>query len=127
MRRSLRIIKSGGVPCIFPEAHRSKTLIGFHHGISTLARWSEEVPIVPFAITGSDQLSVGTVLRNLHQGIQTEDPPTIRFGKPFTLPAANNRRSKDQRQTDTDFTRGKVMELMPAELIGENTLHIGGN
>ena len=127
MKMALRIVGSGEALCVFPEAHRSRLLIGFHHGISTLARRSGGVPLVPFAITGSDQLSVGTVVRNLHRGIQTEDPPTIRFGKPFTLPAANNRRSKDQRQADTDLIRGKVMELMPTELIGEDTLYIGGN
>ncbi len=124
LRTARQVLESREALCMFPEAHRSKKVIGFHPGVSSLARTVDGVQIVPFGITDAEHLSTTTVLRNLPWGIESERKPKITFGEPFVLPRITHRRPKDQRKADVELMRSKVLEMLPEELAGENSLHV---
>ncbi|HEX7456583.1 MAG TPA: lysophospholipid acyltransferase family protein [Candidatus Nanoarchaeia archaeon] len=121
LRKARKVLRRGGAICMFPSAHRTIKVGGFHPGVVGLARSTEGVQIVPFGITHAEGLGVGTVVRNLHRGAQAENKPTIRFGEPFQLAPLPPAEARRQRDADLDFIRGRVLDLLPAELEGENT------
>ena len=122
-RRTISYLRAGEAVVMFPEAHRARMLIGFHHGAAGIARRVEGIPIVPFVILNSENLGVLRIIRHLIEGAP-EEKPTIRFGLPFFLPPATERRKSDQFRKDTKLIRGKVAALMPPHLIGKNELYV---
>ena len=124
MRMVESILKRKGAVCMFPEGHRSEsgTVKGFHPGGAVIARRVPSAKIVPFAITNADHLTVGTVVKNLDQGIHRRKKPTIAFGQPFQLPASYLPK-REQRDVDIDFIRRRVLDLLPREMEGEDVLY----
>ncbi len=123
IRRAKTILESNIALCMFPEAHRSREVIGFHPGVASIARGVEHLQIVPFGITNADHLGVSTVIKNLHTGIKTGSRPTIRFGVPFQLPTTHLPK-RQQRSANVEMIRRKVLDLLPADMEGENVLHV---
>ena len=122
-REARNVLKSGGALCMFPGAHRTFEVIGFHPGVASLARCTDGVRVVPFGITHADHLSVREVIRILFRGPKTEERPTIRFGASFQLPHSHLP-SKQQREEDVTIIRRRVLDLLPPTMEGENVLYV---
>jgi len=122
-RTTIAHLRKGEAVVMFPEAHRVRELIGFHPGVAGIARRVEKTPIVPFVVLNSENLGVLRIVHHLFLGAPTEQP-IIRFGLPFVLPPATEKRRSDQYQKDIKFIRDKVAALMPPDLIGGNELHV---
>ena len=123
LRKARHVLKNGGALCMFPQAHRTFEVIGFHPGVVALARSTDGIQIVPFGIVHAQDLTVGTVTRNLLRGIQTDEKPTISFGEPFQLAPLPPAQARKQRDADLELIRRSVLDLLPPEMEGENVLH----
>jgi len=125
MRMIVSTLERKGTVCMFPEGHRSEDgkVKGFHPGVAVIARHAPGAKIVPFAITNASHLTVGTVVKNLDQGIHRRKKPTIEFGKPFQLPPAHLP-PKQQREEDTRVIRRSVLDLLPEDMEGEDELFV---
>jgi 1-acyl-sn-glycerol-3-phosphate acyltransferase len=122
-RRTISYLRAGEAVVMFPEAHRVRELIGFHPGVAGIARRVEGTPIVPFCVLNSEDLGVLRIIRYLVEGAPKEKP-TIRFGLPFVLPPATEKRRSDQYWNDAELIRDRVAALMPPHLIGGNDLYV---
>lgn len=122
-RQARNVLKSGGAVCMFPPAHRAVKVGGFHPGIASLARCIDRVRIVPFGILHAEDLGVGEVLRILIRGPRSQETPTIRFGQSFQLPPAHLPR-KQQREEDVGTIRRSVLDLLPKDMEGEDSLWV---
>ena len=70
------------------------------------------VPILPVAITGSEKL------RNLWWCFLHHPRITITIGKPFNLPPAEGKSTREQRQQMIDYIMRKIAALLPPEYRG---------
>lgn len=123
IRKARNVLKSGGAVCMFPPAHREVRVGGFHAGVSSLARCTDRVRVVPFGILNAEHLGIGEVIRTAIRGPRSEETPTIRFGKPFELPPVHLP-TKKQRLEDVGTIRHRVLDLLPEDMKGEDKLWV---
>ena len=97
---------------MFPESTRSKNaqLQPAFPGSALIALRSG-VPILPVAITGTEQIKGLSWI--LHR-----PRITIRFGQPFHLPSVNGKASRAELTEFTDFIMGHIAKLLPVEYQG---------
>ena len=110
LRRASEVLQRGGVVGMFPEGTRSKTgkMKEAHSGAALVAMLAD-VPVLPVAITGTEQLrSPLSLLRR----------PTIvvRVGSPFTL--SRGRTGREGLDAATRRMMGRVAALLPEERRG---------
>jgi 1-acyl-sn-glycerol-3-phosphate acyltransferase len=114
LRVALRRLQVGGVLAIAPEGTRSPTgeLIEAHPGVSYLAAKSG-VPLVPVAVTGSEDANVKSHLLRLKRA-----QVVIRVGEPFHLlpPDREGREATLERYTDELMCR--IAILLPESYRG---------
>jgi 1-acyl-sn-glycerol-3-phosphate acyltransferase len=114
LREALNRLKRGGVLVIAPEGTRSKSeaLIEARPGSSFLAA-KAGVPIVPVALTGTEDRLVMQQLKHLQR-------PTIHVlvGKPFTLPPIKGQEREQALQRYTDEIMCRIAALLPPEKRG---------
>jgi 1-acyl-sn-glycerol-3-phosphate acyltransferase len=114
LRQTLRRLKEGGILTMTPEGTRSKSgnLIEARPGGIFLA-WKAGVPIVPVAITGTEDASVKARLKHfkrLHIRIVA--------GQVFTLPPIERKDRDALMQQYTDEVMCRIAALLPEERRG---------
>lgn len=114
LRLTLNRLKQGGALVIAPEGTRSPTrsLIHAWSGASYLAARSG-VPVVPVAVTGTEDDLVMAQLRRLRR-----PRLVVRVGKPFTVPALSGRERETQLQAATDEIMCQIAALLPPDYRG---------
>jgi 1-acyl-sn-glycerol-3-phosphate acyltransferase len=119
LREALNRLKKGGVLIIAPEGTRSKSeaLIEARPGSSYLAI-KAGVPIVPVALTGTEDRLVVEQLKRLRR-------PHIHVlvGKPFTLPPFKSQEREQAIQKYTDEIMCRIAALLPPEKRGYYANH----
>lgn len=120
IRETLRRLQQGQVFTITPEGTRSKSgnLIEARPGATYLA-WKAGVPVVPVAITGTEDAVVMDRLKHFRR-LRVR----IIAGQPFTLPQEVRGRDRDaamQRYTDEVMCR--IAALLPEERRGVYAQH----
>ena len=97
---------------MFPEATRSKNarLQPAYPG-SALIATRNKVPIIPIAITGTENIVGWKWLFQRHL-------ITIRFGQPFRPPPITGKASKEELARCTDYIMGCIAKLLPVEYQG---------
>jgi 1-acyl-sn-glycerol-3-phosphate acyltransferase len=114
LREALSRLKGGGVLVIAPEGTRSKTeaLLEARPGSSYLAA-KAGVPIVPVALTGTEDRLVMEQIKHLRRPhIQ------VRVGKPFSLPPLRGKEREQAIQGYTDEIMCRIAALLPPEKRG---------
>ncbi len=114
LRVAERVLADGELLFIFPEGHRSGTgVLGRAHPGAALIALRANVPIVPVAITGTQN--------GLHGFRYGPFAPhvRIRYGKPFMLPATEGRRSRDALAQTTRRLMEEIAVLLPPEYRGQ--------
>ncbi|MBI3240988.1 MAG: 1-acyl-sn-glycerol-3-phosphate acyltransferase [Chloroflexi bacterium] len=108
LNMALDVLKSGKALLIAPEGResRSHTLETAKGGAAFLALHSR-VPIVPIAITGTENRKVYSAWMRLKRPCVT-----LTFGQPFTLPP------NIRRQDAADLIMRRISELLPPEYRG---------
>ncbi len=119
LREALSRLKRGGVLVIAPEGTRSKSeaLIEARLGSSFLAA-KAGVPIVPVALTGTEDRLVVQQLRRLRRPLIH-----VRVGKPFTLPPFKGAQREQSTQKYTDEIMCQIAALLPLEKRGFYAKH----
>jgi len=114
LRQTLRRLQKGGILTMTPEGTRSKSgnLIEARPGGIFLA-WKAGVPILPAAITGTEDALVRDRLKHLRR-LEI----TIRVGQPFTLPPAKGKERQALMQEYTDEVMCRIAALLPPERRG---------
>jgi 1-acyl-sn-glycerol-3-phosphate acyltransferase len=114
MRVALNRLRQGGVLVIAPEGTRSPTgaLIEGRSGVSYLAA-KTGVPIVPVALTGSEDKVVIAQLRRLRRV-----HITVRVGKPFVLSPIDDQDRDEVLQRYTEEIMCKIAALLPPSYRG---------
>ena len=114
IRDALKRMRAGGVLVLAPEGTRSKTgaLQKAHAGGSYLAA-KAGVPIIPGAITGTEDGKVFSQLRRLRR-----PHVTLRAGKPFTLPVLPTENREAALQEYTDEIMCQIAAMLPASYRG---------
>jgi len=119
LRRTEELLKSGRVVAIFPEGHRSRqgAVQAGQPGIALIARRTG-VPILPVAITGSENLLPRALLR---WRPWRRPELTITVGKPFMLPRSSGRADY---AALTALIMARVAALLPPTYRGIYAEHI---
>jgi 1-acyl-sn-glycerol-3-phosphate acyltransferase len=119
VRSCLRRLQAGGVLVIAPEGTRSPTgeLIRARSGASYLAMKSG-APILPAAITGTDDAIVKERLRKLRR-LDIH----VRFGESFRLPPASHADRDRALEAYDDEIMCRIAALLPAARRGIYTDH----
>jgi 1-acyl-sn-glycerol-3-phosphate acyltransferase len=114
LRQTLRRLQAGGILTMTPEGTRSKSgnLIEARPGGIFLA-WKAGVPIVPVAITGTED----AVVRGRLKHFKRLDIKVV-AGEPFTLPPAQGRERDALMQQYTDEVMCRIAALLPEERRG---------
>ncbi len=112
LRTAFDVLDAGLALLIAPEGHRSETteLGEAHEGIAYVAQRAH-VPIVPVAISGTDQFK-----HNIKRLKRTT--VTYRFGQPFYLDAGNERANGELLKQMTDEAMYQLAALLPPEQRG---------
>jgi 1-acyl-sn-glycerol-3-phosphate acyltransferase len=112
LRTAFDVLDAGLALLIAPEGHRSETseLGEAHEGIAYVAQRAH-VPIVPVAISGTEQFK-----HNIKRFRRTT--VTYRFGQPFYLEAGNDRANSDMLKRMTDEAMYQLAALLPPEQRG---------
>jgi 1-acyl-sn-glycerol-3-phosphate acyltransferase len=112
LRTAFDVLDAGLALLIAPEGHRSETaeLGEAHDGLAYVAQRAH-VPIVPVAISGTDQFK-----HNLKRLKRTT--VTYRFGRPFYLEAGEERASGAGLKQMTDEAMYQLAALLPPEQRG---------
>ncbi|MBP7687211.1 MAG: 1-acyl-sn-glycerol-3-phosphate acyltransferase [Thermoflexales bacterium] len=112
LRTAFEVLDAGLALLIAPEGHRSEaTELGeAHEGIAFVASRAH-VPIVPVAISGTEQFK-----HNIKRLKRTT--VTYRFGQPFYLEAGNDRANSDMLKQMTDEAMYQLSALLPPEQRG---------
>lgn len=112
LRTAFEALEAGLALLIAPEGHRSATteLSEAHEGIAYVAQRAH-VPIVPVAISGTEQFK-----HNIKRLQRT--PVTYRFGQPFYLEADTERASGQMLKQMTDEAMYQLAALLPPEQRG---------
>ncbi len=114
LRQVLRRLERGEILGIAPEGTRSKTesLLPGQPGTAYLAS-KTGVPVLPAAITGTEDRVVKQMLRRFRRA-----EVTVRIGDPFTLPQLP-RKNRDQILQDyTDEIMCRIAALLPERYRG---------
>jgi len=105
------VLAKGLVFGIYPEGTRSK--LGFlkeaYTGCALIAV-DTGVPLIPVSIQGTEKLK--------GMGWLTRPKVTITFGKPFTLPPIQGRRTEQKLKELTDYIMSKLAGMLPPEYRG---------
>ncbi|MBN2076952.1 MAG: 1-acyl-sn-glycerol-3-phosphate acyltransferase [Dehalococcoidales bacterium] len=112
LRHAEQVLSDNKILVIFPEATRSKEakMKKAFPGASLIAVRTD-VPIVPTAITGTENV-VGLKWMLRRPGIQ------VCFGEPFHLPEASGRKTRDVLDESTNVVMRRIADLLPAEYRG---------
>lgn len=113
IRQAEHWFRQGWAVIMFPEGGRSKNgqLKTALPGAALIASHAS-VPILPVALTGTDKL------RNLWWCFLHHPRITVTIGKPFILPPAEGKPTREQRQEMIDYIMRKVAALLPPEYQG---------
>ncbi len=119
LRQTLRRLQEGGILAMTPEGTRSKSgnLIEAKSGGIYLA-WKAGVPILPAAITGTED----AVVRDRFKHLRRLDIKVV-IGKPFTLPQGNGRDREALLQEYTNEVMCRIAALLPPERRGVYAEH----
>jgi 1-acyl-sn-glycerol-3-phosphate acyltransferase len=114
VRETLRRLKKGGILAMTPEGTRSATgnLIAGKPGGIYLA-WKAGVPILPVAVTGSEDAVVAQRLKHFRR-LEIR----IAAGAPFRLPAEADPDRDQAMRRYTDEVMCRISMLLPAERRG---------
>ncbi len=115
LRRADQLLADGMVLVTFPEGTRSKSgqLQPAFSGSALIALRSG-VPILPVGITGTERIKgVAWLLRCPRV--------TVNIGQPFHLPLAGSKLTKVELVRLTNYTMGRIAELLPQEYRGNYT------
>jgi 1-acyl-sn-glycerol-3-phosphate acyltransferase len=112
LRYAEKVLANNKILVIFPEASRSKEaqLKKAFPG-SALIAVRTDVPIVPAAITGTEEV-VGLKWMVRRPGIQ------VRFGEPFHLPAKGRRKTREALDESTTCVMRHIADLLPVKYRG---------
>lgn len=112
LRTAFDVLDAGLALLIAPEGHRSETseLGEAHEGIAYVAQRAH-VPIVPVAISGTEQFK-----HNIKRLKRTT--VTYRFGQPFYLEAGEERMGSEALKRMTDEAMYQLAALLPPEQRG---------
>ena len=113
LRQAEELLNSGRVVAIFPEGHRSRGegVQDSRGGVALLARRTHK-PILPVAITGTEQLRLSEALRWRPWRRPTV---TVAVGEPFVLPQPVGRADYNAL---ANVIMGRVAELLPPSYRG---------
>jgi 1-acyl-sn-glycerol-3-phosphate acyltransferase len=119
VRETLRRLRQGGILAVTPEGTRSKSgnLIEGKPGGIYLA-WKAGVPILPAAITGTEDAVVKERLRHFKR-LEIK----VHAGKPFTLPPAEGGDRDAALQQYTAEVMCRIAALLPEERRGAYADH----
>ena len=114
LRTVLSRLKDGGVFVVTPEGTRSKTgaLIEGRTGVGYIAARTK-LPIVPAAVTGTQDKIVKSNLRHLRR-VQM----TVKVGKPFKLQLIESSNQRTASRDYTDEIMCRIAALLPPEYRG---------
>jgi 1-acyl-sn-glycerol-3-phosphate acyltransferase len=114
LRQTLRRLKEGGILTMTPEGTRSKSgnLIEAKPGGIYLA-WKAGVPILPAAITGTEDFVVKRRLKHFKR-LEIK----VVAGQPFTLPPVKGKDREAAMQQYTDEVMCRIAALLPEERRG---------
>ncbi len=112
LRHAEQVLLDEKILVIFPEASRSKAaqLKKAFPGSAMIAV-RNRAPIVPVAITGTEKV-VGLTWMLQRPVIQ------VCFGKPFTLPETNGKKTRDVLEESTSIVMRRIAEILPPEYRG---------
>jgi len=117
LRQANQVLADGQALFIFPEGTRSRGG-QLQHAFpgSALIAFRSGAPILPVAITGTEQLRTD----RLRGATWLLRRPRIRLtiGRPFHLPPVNGRLTKTKLTELTNFIMGHIAELLPVEYRG---------
>jgi 1-acyl-sn-glycerol-3-phosphate acyltransferase len=119
LRQTLRRLQAGGILAVTPEGTRSKSgnlLEGKPGGI--YLAWKAGVPILPAALTGTEDKGVVDRLKHLRR----LDIRAV-AGPAFTLPPARGKDRDAVMQQYTDEVMCRIAALLPPERRGAYTDH----
>ena len=119
LRQTLRRLQNGGILTMAPEGTRSKSgnLIEAKPGGIFLA-WKAGVPILPAAITGTEDAVVKDRLKHFRK----LDIKAV-AGQPFTLPPVKGKDRDAAMQAYTDEVMCRIAALLPEERRGVYAEH----
>lgn len=119
LRTTLQRLRKGGALVLSPEGTRSPTgaLIEARPGTGYLAA-KAGVPIIPVALTGTEDALAKKKLRRLQRV-----PVTVRVGKPFTLPSIPSRDREAALKQYTDEIMCQIAALLPSGYQGVYANH----
>ncbi len=119
VREALNRLKAGGVLVLAPEGTRSKigSLLEGRSGASYLAA-KAGVPIIPVAITGTEDKKVVANLLRLRKS-----PVILRLGEPFYLPPLHGHDRETQLKQYTDEIMCRLAALLPPDFRGVYAEH----
>jgi 1-acyl-sn-glycerol-3-phosphate acyltransferase len=119
IRETLRRLQQGQVFTITPEGTRSKSgnLIEAKPGGTYLA-WKAGVPVVPVALTGTEDAVVVDRLKHFKRLVVR-----IVAGKPFTLPPVKGKERDTAMLQYTDEVMCRIAALLPPDRRGVYTQH----
>lgn len=114
LRKVISLMKANNILVIAPEGTRSRTgaLIEAKPGVSYLATKLDR-PIVPVAITGTEDKNILNNLKKLRRS-----DFTIRAGHAFTLPPLPSENRDEVLQRDTDEIMCRIAALLPEKYRG---------
>ena len=114
LRRTLRRLQGGGILTMTPEGTRSKSgnLNEARPG-GIFLTWKAGVPILPAAITGTEDAVVRDRLKHFRR-LDIK----IRAGKPFTLPPVKGKDRDALMQEYTDEVMCRIAALLPPDRRG---------
>ncbi len=119
VREVLRRMKQGGVLVIAPEGTRSKTC-ALQEGKPGVVFFAARtgVPVVPVAMTGTED---SLVLSNLKRLRRTHI--TVQAGKPFMLATAHGKQRESLLQDQTDEIMCRIAAMLPESYRGVYANH----
>ncbi|MFO7537838.1 MAG: lysophospholipid acyltransferase family protein [Chloroflexota bacterium] len=119
LREVHKRLKGGGILAIAPEGTRSRSgkLLPGKQGAAFLAA-KAGVPIVPIALTGTEDTVVKSRLRRL----QRLDV-TIRVGEPFALPPLDRKDRDAYLEAQTTEIMCRIAALLPPDYHGHYAAH----
>ena len=114
LSRANQVLNSGLALVMFPEGMRSKSaqLQPAFPGSALIAS-SNNIPILPVGITGMEKANKGIFWALLHR-----PQMTVNIGRPFYLPAVDDKLTKTKLGELADYIMEHVAELLPPEYQG---------
>ncbi|MFH2039501.1 MAG: lysophospholipid acyltransferase family protein, partial [Chloroflexota bacterium] len=119
MKEILRRLKAGGLLAIAPEGTRSKSeaLQEGKPGVAFLAS-KVNIPIIPVALTGTEDRIIKDNLKHFRRS-----HIIIQVGKPFNLPAINNKDRETSLHMATDEIMCQIAAMLPEKYRGFYSEH----